>query len=656
MGRAENARAVVPGSPGHGAVAPRSGSGDPQVARILRSLLGLPRSIRIYPAGHQRIEAQITELQRLVRSYLGGREGRLALSLNGIRLEVNGTPFSGQAEISASLAFKLRRRRIRRLDLLPEVSVPELYALARMLATDHKDLIREGGADAFLDRIAHPNLLLGLIPAGGGDGESYAEDEIALPPHVAVALENILAEPETIERLARLRAQLGNDPEGGAGGGQQMLDQLVWDFFSRPEWARLDPREVERAFSAFLELVEHAATRGGDGEIPLEARAQSLKSFFRGLAPDDLLGSGGGEGGAGSGSGAGGTGQGREGDAPTPGGAFAATDLDQFLAEARTGIASATEAVRNGIECHDASENALMILCQLLVSSRDMAQYRERRSVFIQAFVDRRYRSASVARLLRFLAAELPSLEFESRDSLVHDVFENTADEEALVLFLVSMTDRPDVARPILDLFVARADPFPLLVRLLGAPLLDPFRHVLTEKLLEAARAKPAALRLWARENRRAFFRLEVFEPLFHRSPESIGAICKEILAEGPAQDRNHLIERLRHDGTETALRILLMGMSYGDGGHDLDLLRALSAFPHPLAVAALREAVHRCNIGCARTTVAAAAMEALSALGTDESRAFLREIIRNRKLLLRIFRKPLRLLAARVLARRRDA
>jgi len=603
------------------------------------------------------VEAQILELQRLIRQHLGAREGRLVLALQGIRLAVNGEPFGGQAEVAASLAFKLRRRRIRRLDLLPEISVPELYALARVLATDHKDLIREGGPTAVLDQIAHPNLLVALIAAGGGDSEDSADGEIALPPHVAVALENILAEPSTLERLARLRVQLGGDPEvDGGGGGPQMLDQLVWDFFSRPEWARLDQREVERAFTAFLELVEHAAAGTGDGEIPLEARAQSLKSFFRGLAPDDLIGSGGATGGQATAGGGGGAGHGPGGDTATPGGAFAAVDLDAFLGEARAGLPSATEAVRNSIECHDATENALMILCQLLVSSRDMAQYRERRSVFVQAFVDRRYRSASVARLLRFLAVELPSLAFESRDSLIHEVFENTADEEALVLFLVSMTDRPDVARPILDLFVARADPFPLLVRLLGAPLLDPFRHVLTEKLLDAARAKPAALRLWARENRRAFFRLEVFEPLFHRSPESIGAICKEILAEGPAQDRNHLIERLRHDGTETALRILLMGMSYGDGGTDLDLLRALSAFPHPLAIAALREAVHRCNIGSARTTVAAAAMEALSALGTEESRAFLREIIRNRKLLLRIFRKPLRLLAARVLARRRDA
>ena len=99
-----------------------------------------------------------------------------------------------------------------------------------------------------------------------------------------------------------------------------------------------------------------------------------------------------------------------------------------------------------------------------------------------------RYSSSSVARILRHIAIEMPTVSFESRDLLIQAVFDNTQDEEAFMLFLVSMTDRPDVARPILKRLSMRSNAFSLLVRLLTAPLLKPFQHIVTDRLRE----KPA--------------------------------------------------------------------------------------------------------------------------------------------------------------------
>ena len=41
--------------------------------------------------------------------------------------------------------------------------------------------------------------------------------------------------------------------------------------------------------------------------------------------------------------------------------------------------------------------------------------------------------SAVVARILRYFAVDVPSLPYDSRDSLVHAILDHTADEEALV-------------------------------------------------------------------------------------------------------------------------------------------------------------------------------------------------------------------------------
>jgi len=295
---------------------------------------------------------------------------------------------------------------------------------------------------------------------------------------------------------------------------------------------------------------------------------------------------------------------------------------------------------------HPYEENALLILCELMVSAVTREEFHERRHMFLSSICDQRYSSSSVARILRHIAVEMPPVSFEPRDELIQAVFDNTQDEEAFMLFLISMTDRPDVARPFLRRLGTTTNPFPLLLRLLTAPLLKPFRHLITSRLVEIARDKKQTLTRWARSNRAHFFMREVFEPLFAEGTSVVGPICKEILHKGPPEDRALLVQRLVEAGTETALRILVLGMTYGDEPCDQDLLRALGAFKSPLACGVLKEVVYRANRRGGRIVEASTALKALMRMGTAESEAFLFDVAGDRVLFLPLFRKELRLIA----------
>ena len=299
------------------------------------------------------------------------------------------------------------------------------------------------------------------------------------------------------------------------------------------------------------------------------------------------------------------------------------------------------------------AEQALAVLAELMIHAPDEEAYGARRTAFLRLCRDETPSSAVVARILRYFAVDVPTLPFDSRDNLVHAILDHTADEEALVLFLLAMTDQPDSVRPILDRIVSRQNPFPTLTRLLTAPWLESFRHILAAKLLDAARTRQGALRLWVRDDPDAFFRPEIFDTLFSQGTKLVGGICKEIIAEGPAEARARLIDRLRRDGSETALRLLILGLPFGSRPCEPELLAALSSFHEPLAASALREVVHRCNVNGRRLEEAEFALKALHAMNTHDARGFLREIASRRYALLPAFRRPLRSGAARLLRRR---
>jgi hypothetical protein len=605
---------------------------DHRVIRLLRALLAFPRVLKLYPAGHARVEAQVSELSQLLDDVFGGRKVPISFQVRGVRVELNDEPVTAAPEITSDLAYKLRRRRIRSLILLPGIERSELKLLAELLCLDARELARLGGAHAFFARSPHPHLQVSTFRGDGDEEED--EGEGPKSPMIPLLAERLRA-AETIARFEQLQRTLERslraEPQSVASV-QGNLDKLMLAFFARTEWEGMEADALQAALFAFLEIVEHTLAQPALAAI-LTARVESLRSFFRGVTPQDLT---------------------RGSAAVQPAGgeeeAYSTEKVRELLAEEGADPQTTLLAIRRHLEFHSAEENALLILCELLVTASTPEEFHERRHMFLSTIAEARYSSTSVARVLRHIALDMPPVAHESRDLLIQAVFDNTRDEEAVLLLLASMTDRPELARPILKRLSARANPFQILVRILATPLLRPFRHMATERLIEIAREKKQTLARWARQNRETFFKPEIFAPLFAQGTAVIGPICREILTKGPTADRAELVRRLAETGSDTALRLLVLGLAYGDEGCDQELVRALGRFRSPLATGILADIVHRANVRRRGIAEASTAIRALRQIGNVESESFLHEVARARAGLLPLYRKELRRMAATVL------
>ncbi|MHC4133993.1 MAG: hypothetical protein ACYTDU_05205 [Planctomycetota bacterium] len=584
--------------------------------RILRSFVALPRALRLYPSGHARIEARVTELRVLLVEFFDGRAEPLEFRVRGNKVELNGEAIEAVPELASDFVFKLRRRRIRSLSLLPGIERSEIKLFAELFRTDYRQLLRTGGAHAFLAQAPHPHVEISTFR---GDGSEDEEEEPQDPfSHASAAVIGAAMDnPGVAERLRRLHGKLG-DPAGDRGQIVRAdLERLTNGFFSRPEWSDLDADAVLQVVESFLDVVEQTMGDPASMEASLvRARIASLSSFFRGVDPRELAKQ---------------LERVARATANAPDVAYSTEEVEEMLAEPGSDLANTTQTIREHLEAHPSEENALLILCELMVSSLNRDEYYERRHMFLNAAGDDRYDNSTVARILRHIVVSAPPITFETHGELVQAIFDHTKNEEALLLFLASITDRADIARPILKKLATCTDPFPLLVRLLTSVVLSPFRGVLSHLLVEAAHDKKLTLARWARRNRAQFFQGPVFEALFSEGTALIGAICKETLTEGNREDRAVLIRRLRRAGTETALRLLVIGMPYGDNATDPELLLALGRFGSPLACAALREVVHRNNTCEFREPEARAALQALRDMRDTEGTEFLEEVAKGR-------------------------
>lgn len=604
------------------------GANDHRVVRLLRALLAFPRVLKLYPAGHARVEAQVTELNRYLDDVFGGKKLPLSFNIRGVRVELNDEPVTAAPEITSDLAYKLRRRRIRSLILLPGIERSELKLLAELLCLDVRELGRLGGAHAFFARSPHPHIQVSTFR---GDGEEEEGEEEASHPSLTPLLAERMKAPETVARFEQLQRTLERslraEPQS-VPHVQGNLDRVLLTFFGRPEWETMDGDQLQTAIFAFLEIVEHTLDQPALAAI-LMARVESLRSFFRGVTPQDLT----------RGSAAVHAAGGEE-------EAYSTEKVRELLAAEQPDAQTTVLSIRHHLEFHSAEETALLILCELLVTAITPDEFHERRHMFLATIAEARYSSTSVARVLRHIAIDMPPVAHESREMLIQAVFDNTRDEEAVLLLLASMTDRPELARPIVKRLSGRANPFQMLVRILGTPLLRPFRHVATERLIEVAREKKQTLARWARQNREHFFKPEIFVPLFAQGTAVVGPICKEILTKAPPADRQELVRRLAETGSERALRLLILGLSYNEDGLDQELVRAFGRFRTPLAVGILADIVHRANVMKRGIAEASTAMKALQQMGSAESESFLHHVAHARSALLPLFRKDLRQMA----------
>jgi len=590
-------------------------TGDP--VRAVRVLLATPRILNMYPPGHQRAEAQFDELARLMNELAATGPDGTRFSVHRMKIRINGEAWENSHELATALAIKLRRRRIRALTVRPGITRGELGALVELLAADHREIERRGGFGALLPDHRH----IELEEAGDESPESTGLD---LPRNVAEAMEGCFTRATTMARLERLRQSFS---ELAPDGGDEVLDRIIAEFFRRPVWHNRLPDRIREAFKRFLGKVEQALFPAGETEDPLD----SIRKAVEGIAPEDLVD------------------RGEVPVIPPPLRAEAdelVKDLDRDLPPA-----GAAKSLREEVAQHDPDENALKILVELMVTARHRVEYEQRRETFLAALADRRYSTPSIARMLRYVVTTLKRSPYEDRNRFVTAVLDATDDEEAYILFLASLTRVPHVADGVLALIGARVNPFPLLVRLLRAPVLATFRHRIAQRLTDAARIKPDALLRWARSDMGSFFLPEVFEPLFARGTELLAGICIEIFAEGSPQHRARLIARLRRDRTESALRLLVLGLRDSHSQRDPGLIDALADFQHPLAVGALREVIHRNNVERALSTdEVTTALRGLARMGTEDSSAFLWEVVERRAWLLPLYRRELRSLALRIL------
>jgi hypothetical protein len=586
------------------------------VVRILRAFVALPRALRLYPSGHARIEARVTELRVLLVEFFEGRSEPLEFRVRGNMVELNGEAVEAARELASDFAFKLRRRRIRSVSLLPGIERSEIKLFAELFRTDYRQLLRAGGAHAFLARTPHPHLEISTFR---GDGSEDEDDEPQDPfTHASAAvIAAAMDDADVADRLRRLHGKLGGPDAERGQLARADLERLTTGFFSRPEWGELDADAVLRVVQSFLDVVEQTMGDPASMEASLvRARIASLSSFFRGVDPRELARQ---------------LERVAQATANAPEVAYSTEEVEEMLTEPGSDLAGTTQTIRDHLEAHPSEENALLILCELMVSSLNRDEYYERRHMFLNAAGDDRYDNSTVGRILRHIVVSAPPITFETHGDLVQAIFDHTKNEEALLLFLASITDRADIARPIIKKLATCTDPFPLLVRLLTSVVLSPFRGVLSHLLVEAAHDKKLTLARWARRNRAQFFQGPVFEALFSEGTTLIGAICKEVLTEGSRDDRAALIRRLRRAGTDTALRLLVIGMPYGDTECDPELLLALGRFSSPLACAALREIVHRNNTAEFREREVRAALQALRDRRDTESTEFLEEVVKKR-------------------------
>jgi len=605
----------------------------PEVIHLLQGVFGLPRVFRLYPSGHSRIAAQLLELEGRFRSVFEADPAPLEFEVHGARLCLGGGALEGASELAAAMAFKLRRRRVRGLTFSPGVGRTDLECLARLLGTGARKVLRLGGAEKYLANCPHPHVeILPFL-----ESHEFALDlsGAGLPPDVLTSLEETLSAPDIVERIEHVRRTVvqpadDRDHEGAAGASLVDFDTLLGNFFARPEWAQIPPGEVRRAVDAFMEALETLAEQGAcSSEADLLARMEHLQSFFRGGARES----------------------GAEAAAPNGKVLYSTEGLQAEIGNARRNLAACAGEIRNAMAAHAREETSLLVLCELMVTAPGREAYAERRRVLLDSMTGNRFSSPAIARMLRFVALGPVPLEHESRGELIQAVLDNAEDEEALVLFLASLTDQPDAARPILSRLTLRPDPFALLIRLLVSPLLEPFAPLLRESLVEAARLRKDALRTWARRNRRLFLSPSVFDQLLDAGHDCIGPACKEILIRGPVADRTRLVERLEQDGTETALRLLMLGLPRGVRPHNGRILRALGAFDHPIAFAALRAVIRRNNTSSLILDEAAAAMTGLGRMEGKQGEEFLWSVMDERSWFRPRYKRKLRELAARAIA-----
>jgi hypothetical protein len=540
-----------------------------KITVIIRAFLAAPRVLKIYPPGHYRVHAQADDLTALMGTLFAERHEPWSFAIRGMKIEVQGVRPEA-AELSAAFALLLRRRQIGTITIAPGFTREEMEGLISLLAADYRQVLKTGGFDSFLPPEQHPHLRIAPLEDRAGGGPAFD-----VPARVVDAMQGAFGDAAILARMEALRSTMQEVAQDETTAeGAESFHALFNSFFGHPEWTTLDPQRIQRAFVTFLGLIEQAL-RMDDPEsgTQIAGRISSVKSLFRNIASPSEL-------------------------------AYEASQQDSQVVSVSyqvSGVQSGAD--EKGPDCSlvlmrevmrdESQTNALLALADTWVTDRtEQAQ-----EVFVKALSDRRYSRTSIAQALRTTINALQVLpEAEARE-FAGQALGATEDGEVLLDLITSIEDaeHPMVAG-LLDSLSNNRQPFPLLAKLIQAPVADPVRDVLTVQLGKLARAKMGSFKEWANQQRVDLVKSEVLVPLVTHAMAAVAPACREIFERGSQRDKGGLIRALARIGTQNALHLLSFGLPQGDAPLLPQLTEAIAACRFPRAVALLAEIVEVLN------------------------------------------------------------
>jgi len=322
---------------------------------------------------------------------------------------------------------------------------------------------------------------------------------------------------------------------------------------------------------------------------------------------------------------------------------YTACDKEELGTRSSNLLAVAEETLRAEAGRHDAERTAAMVLCDMVGRANDELEYRRRRDLLCEVVRDKRVdpRAMRIAQL--HLAGDIEDWPQESPSALLLELAALGVDSQILETAFVRSTMTKAEARRVAEDLAGRPDAFDHFSVLVKAPLPDNIKFPVEDVFVDIVRHRKMAFKQWALANPQRFLCKASFKLLIRKVDFVLGPIVKEYLAVGGSKDRDRLIELLVSEGTEKALRLLVMGVRYAGEVRDPRIILAFGKFKHALAVGVLREVIHRCNSERFDAEEASSAIRALAESGVDDAIDFLEQITRERRFLMPVYRRSLR-------------
>ncbi len=311
-----------------GSVVTPIGKGRPSeerspIARLLMELIrGLDayrREVRLYAAGHPRLEARLGAIHSLLSTHLDTHRQPVILQVRGGTLYTHNLPIDRESGAAGTLASLLKERMIQLVEIQPGVDRAEITAFAHQLVRDEPAVAADASqrlplGDHMMLHLFEPTFhsherplsqeeilarAAGKRGTGGGTGteELDAEEWRAFGSQQLDSIAAVLADDRVRSKLRRLQESIAVEEEG-----KNFLPLLFTTLKKDPrtDWGNL--RRLADLALAGLSLIEEGKNaRNQCGALPTQLLAHTeraadalnphtrwllLRNFFPGMTQD----------------------------------------------------------------------------------------------------------------------------------------------------------------------------------------------------------------------------------------------------------------------------------------------------------------------------------------------------------------------------------